>query len=176
MGEIKSTLDIIMEKTKGLTMTEEEKRKFKRKELEGKVSGVLQKLIDGLLDWDQLDIQLMQLKETQSREIVNNVLLESVSSRIEPGGEDNEPLLQLLSRNLGLNIEPLQNILTLFEEDVAENSVVRQRLLKENLRSAGISGTAVIPNIKADPEWKHYIDQKKLAAKKDISAVSQQQT
>jgi hypothetical protein len=37
MGEIKSTLDIIMEKTRGLTMTAEEKREFQRKEVEGKV-------------------------------------------------------------------------------------------------------------------------------------------
>ncbi len=36
MGEIKSTLDIIMEKTKGLTMTEEEKGAFRKKEGEGK--------------------------------------------------------------------------------------------------------------------------------------------
>ena len=36
MGEIRSTLDIIMEKTKGLTMTEEEKKDFIKKETEGK--------------------------------------------------------------------------------------------------------------------------------------------
>jgi hypothetical protein len=37
MAEIKSTLDIIMERTKNLTMTDEEKASFRRKEAEGKV-------------------------------------------------------------------------------------------------------------------------------------------
>ena len=37
MGEIKSTLDIIMEKTKGLTMTEEEKEGLRRTELAERV-------------------------------------------------------------------------------------------------------------------------------------------
>ena len=54
MGEIKSTLDIIMEKTKGLTMTEEEKTAFKSKEMEGKVKGALQKFLDGILDVERL--------------------------------------------------------------------------------------------------------------------------
>ncbi len=37
MGEIRSTMDIIMEKAKGLTMTDEEKEAFRKKETEGKV-------------------------------------------------------------------------------------------------------------------------------------------
>ena len=49
MGEIKSTLDIIMEKTKGLTMSEEERTSFKEKELTGKVKGLVQKYINGFL-------------------------------------------------------------------------------------------------------------------------------
>ena len=48
MGEIKSTMDIIMEKTKGLTMTEEEKAEYKHKELTGKVRGLIQKFLDGI--------------------------------------------------------------------------------------------------------------------------------
>jgi hypothetical protein len=38
MTEIKSALDIIMEKTKNPSMTEEERKAFQRKEWEGKVS------------------------------------------------------------------------------------------------------------------------------------------
>ena len=44
MAEIKSTLDIIMEKAKRFSVTEEEKKGFKRQELEGKIKGLVQKV------------------------------------------------------------------------------------------------------------------------------------
>ena len=49
MAEIKSTLDIIMEKAKKFSVTEEEKKGFKRQELEGKIKGLVQKALDGVL-------------------------------------------------------------------------------------------------------------------------------
>jgi hypothetical protein len=54
MGEIRSTLDIIMEKTEGLTISEEEKRAFQKSEIEVKVRGLLQRFIDGILDIERL--------------------------------------------------------------------------------------------------------------------------
>ena len=39
MAEIKSTMDLIMERTKNLTMTDEEKKKLQLDELRGKVRG-----------------------------------------------------------------------------------------------------------------------------------------
>ena len=50
MAEIKSTLDIIMEKARDINVSEEEKKAFQRNEFEGKARGLLQKLLDGLLD------------------------------------------------------------------------------------------------------------------------------
>ena len=49
MAEIKSTLDLVLERTKNLTLTEEEKKSLQRKELEGKIRGWGQKYLDGLM-------------------------------------------------------------------------------------------------------------------------------
>ena len=46
MGEIKSTLDIIMEKTRHLVLSPEERRQFERDEELRKVPGYVQKLLD----------------------------------------------------------------------------------------------------------------------------------
>ena len=64
MGEIKSTLDIIMEKTKGLTMSEEEKEAFQKKETEGKVRGFLQRYLDCVIDLERLKAELLGLGES----------------------------------------------------------------------------------------------------------------
>ena len=47
MAEVKSTMDLIMEKTKHLTMSEEEKEGFRRKELSGKIRGLVHKSMEG---------------------------------------------------------------------------------------------------------------------------------
>ena len=61
MGEIKSTLDIIMEKTKGLTMTEEEKTEYRQQELTGKVRGLIQKFLEGVLKLEKFKVEVAAL-------------------------------------------------------------------------------------------------------------------
>ena len=65
MAEIKSTLDIIMEKAKKFSVTEEEKKGFRRQELEGKIKGLVQKALDGVLDYGrfQTEVVALQAKE-----------------------------------------------------------------------------------------------------------------
>jgi len=63
MGEIRSTMDIIMEKAKGLTMSEEEKETFRKKETEGKVRGFLQRFLDGFIDAERLKDEIGSLGE-----------------------------------------------------------------------------------------------------------------
>jgi hypothetical protein len=54
MGEIKSTLDLVMEKTKDLTLSSEEKKAQKQKEIENRIKGLLQKYQDGFLSKSEL--------------------------------------------------------------------------------------------------------------------------
>ena len=54
MGEIRSTLDIIMEKAERVKVTDEDKEAFMKKEAEGKVRGLLQKYLDGIINHERL--------------------------------------------------------------------------------------------------------------------------
>ena len=47
MGEIKSTLDLVLEKTKNLNLSSEEKQEQKQKEVENRIKGMMQKYQDG---------------------------------------------------------------------------------------------------------------------------------
>ncbi len=46
MAEIKSTIDLIMERTRNLTMTEEEKEELRNKELTEKAKGWVVRYLD----------------------------------------------------------------------------------------------------------------------------------
>ena len=58
MGEIKSTLDLVMEKTRHLTLSQEEKEEQKHIEVDKRLKGLLQKYQDNLLKKEQLEKEL----------------------------------------------------------------------------------------------------------------------
>ena len=150
MGEIRSTMDIIMEKAKGLTMTDEEKEAFRKKETEGKVRGLLQRFLDGFIDAERLKDGIGSLGE--KRYAIREALIRECMGRMEPGA-DNTILLDALENAAGLDIAPIRKIILDYNQDLEQQKMDRKQVLQKNLEGLGISGSAVIPNIHADQEW-----------------------
>jgi len=155
VGEIRSTFDIIMEKTKGLTLSEEEKKAYKEQEMAGKVKGLVQKLLDGILDMDKLKIEVGALAENDKDMLIRMIREESIA-RIKLGG-NNEPVLRVLEETTELDAAPIREFLKDFEGRLEREKGAREKRLNQRLEEQGISGSAVITNIKADPEWVQYV-------------------
>ena len=169
MGEIKSTLDIIMEKTKGLTMTEEEKEAFRNKETEGKVRGLLQRFLDGFIDAERLKDEIGSLGEKRYA-MAREALLRECMGRMEPGA-DNTILLDALENAVGLDIAPIQKIILDSNQDLEQQKVDRKQVLQKNLKGLGISGSAVIPNIHADQEWIRHLSEMNRGFQKKLKNI-----
>jgi len=166
MGEIKSTLDIIMEKTKGLTVTKEEKETFRKKEAEGKVRGLLQRFLDGFIDLERLKNEIGDFGDKHDG-IMGEALLRECMGRMAPGA-DNTKLLDALENALGLDIAPIQKILQDYNHDLEQQRINRQQVIQKKLEESGISGTAVIPNINADQNWIRYLSEMKKGFQEKI--------
>jgi hypothetical protein len=151
MAEIKSTLDIIMEKARKFSVTEEEKQGFKRQELEGKIKGLVQKTLDGILDSERFQVEVTAL-QTKEKELVDRILKEEVVARIELGA-NNEALLKILENIAGPASSAVSKVLAEFEKKAEKERESCRRALVENFKTKGISGSAVLPNLDADPEW-----------------------
>ena len=63
MAEIKSTLDLVMEKTKNLSLSSEERQAQKSKEIESRLRGLLQKFKDQALSADKFKSEYQKLKK-----------------------------------------------------------------------------------------------------------------
>ena len=113
MGEIKSTLEIIMEKTKGLTMTDEDKREFKKREMAGKIKGIIQKFMDGIIDLDRLKAGAADIGK-EDPDMVNRTIREELISRIRLE-EDHGPILKILESTTGMDTAPIREILMRFK-------------------------------------------------------------
>ena len=151
MAEIKSTLDIIMEKAKKFSVTEEDRQGFKRQELEGRIKGLVQKTIDGILDSERFQVEVSAL-QSKDKDLVIQVLKDEVVARLEVEG-NGEALLGILENAAGTASPAVNRVLAAFEKRVEQQKESRGRVLLDSFKKKGISGPAVLPNLDADPEW-----------------------
>ena len=152
MGEIKSTLDLVMEKTKNLSLSDEEKQAQKQKEVESRIRGLLQKFLDGLLDKNQLKIDYESFKK-DSELSDDAFMINEIFSRLDPN-LDNRLLLEVLAECSRINPASLETVLNHCRREYDEAADARKVQLKEDLaRTHAISGSAVAPNLEIDAKW-----------------------
>ena len=168
MGEIRSTLDIIMEKAERVIVTDEDKDAFMKSEVEGKVQGLLQKYLDGIMNQERLKREV-EAMGSERYVLATAVLKKECLGRIEPQ-EDNHPFLEILAHVVGLDTKPVRELLSGYQKEQEEKRGNRELALKERLKDKGISGTAVLPNLAADPEWTKYLSEAKNEFRNSIGA------
>lgn len=152
MAEIRSTIDIVMEKTRHMVLSDEEKKEENEKEFKGFVNGVTERFCDGSLSPGKAREQLDKLVETykrSSKEIVDNIL-----RRIRFSTPKRDQLILLLEQGYGIRVDSLSGLVQNCEEEV--RSLTRKsvnRMRKELMKKSGISGSAVVPHLERDEKW-----------------------
>jgi hypothetical protein len=152
VAEIKSTMDLVMERTKNLTLSSAERQAQKQLEMENRIKGLAQKLEDGLLTNSQLEIEYESLKK-ESDLPDNSLLVREILTRLDPN-LDNQILLEALEQCCRLDTTAIRANIKDYREAYHRTARVRSTQLKEDLaQSHSISGTAVLPNLDADEQW-----------------------
>ena len=170
MGEIKSTLDLVLEKTKNLTLSSEEKESQKQKEIENRIKGLVQKYQDGILSINQLiaDYELLKKEYTIPQ---NNSLIVEITQRIEPD-QDNQSLLELLQECCTIDTTAIESIIENFRKQYIAASQSRIEQLKEDLAQRhNISGSAVLPNLDVDEQWRQKIGELRAGYEAQLNRV-----
>ena len=152
MGEIKSTLDLVMEKTRHLTLSQKEKEGQKQIEVNKRLKGLLQKYQDNLLREEHLGQELESLRKTfdlNVKEMLSHILLDGLKL-----GSNNISLLELLSTICGLEVSGLEELFHDFQNTIEIAAQKRIEEVKASLaKKRLISGSAVVPNLEIDSEW-----------------------
>ena len=153
MGEIKSTLDLVMEKTKHLSLSSEEKQAQTRKEVKSRINGMLQKYQDGLLSLAQLQRDYEGFKAEYNLPD-NAALAGQVINRLDPD-LDNRTLFEVLGHCCQLEYVGLEDVINEYQAGYKSAAQSRMETLKEGLaKDYSISGSAVVPNLESDEQWR----------------------
>lgn len=157
MGEIKSTLDLVMAKTRHLTLSQEEKKDQKRIEVSRRLQGLLQKHQDKFLKKENLKKEIDNL-QTEYDLNVNETLADLLLNSLKLD-QDNTLFLELLQENFGLSLSGLEVVLQNFKAAVKSATQERVDQIKTDLsKKRFISGTAVVPNLESDRKWLSMLD------------------
>jgi hypothetical protein len=153
MAEIKSTLDLVMEKTKNLSLSDKERQEQKTKEIQSRIRGLLQKFKDQALSADNLKSEYQKLQSDYNLP-TNAHLIKEICRQIELG-QDNQALFELLSQFKTVDIEGITSVLHDFESVIDTAAQKRSKTLKDKLaKTHFISGSAVVPNLQIDEAWR----------------------
>ena len=168
MGEIKSTLDLVMEKTKHLSQSSEEKHAQRRKDIENHLRGMLQKYQDKAISLEHLQRDYERLKAEFS--LPDHTLLAGrVIDRLDPDG-DNRDLIEVLEHCCNLNSRGLADLIQHHQAEVQTAAQSRMKTLKESLaQNHKISGSAVVPNLEADEDWQKKAQELASACQEKLS-------
>lgn len=171
MGEIKSTLDLVMERTRHLSLSAEEKEEQRREDFEKRLQGLLQQYADEAVSTEELRDRMAALeKETGIAD--HKLSVQGTIRRIDPD-RDNDRWMALLDQ-LAPGIDAaLQDILAAYKADQASLLKAGAEQFGERLaRDHGISGSAVVPNPHKDPAIRKSLTDLQRETREKIAALA----
>lgn len=164
MAEIKSTLDLVMEKTRNLTVTADEKKSFHTKELMAKAKGWAQKYLDGLMNADELKAVIEKEKNSED---VRHITQKALVTFLEPE-ENNDKIYRALEDVLKTDSRLYQKEAARFRKIVVAEKSKRTEQIRKLLRKRKISGSSVTPNLNSDETWIQTMEHLKTTFHKNL--------
>ena len=155
MGEIKSTLELALERTKGLILSDEEKREVRQKEMAKRATGLFRRYLENHLSLHDLWKEVDKFDEQTSRALKETLLVQWIDA-LSLSGENAQCLKGILSLK-GIRAEEtaqaVQTLVSRFHEESEKEKSVLKMELTEALSRLKIHGSAVDPNVEASPLW-----------------------
>ncbi|MGZ3606061.1 MAG: hypothetical protein ACXU9P_14045 [Thermodesulfobacteriota bacterium] len=156
MGEIKSTLELAMERTKKFALSDKDKEEIKQKEVLQKAGSLFHRYGDGHLSLNEVLKQIEKMDEKTATAVKQSLLSQWIDAlSLNDGHERTFKGMESLKRqSLDEVRKKFQHLLSQYQ---AEKEKVKEKMriqLAEALKEKGIYGSAVEPNFEKSDLWK----------------------
>jgi hypothetical protein len=155
MGEIKSTLELALERTKGLVLSDEEKEGIRQKEIAKRATSLFHRYLENHLSLNDL-LKEIERMETRTARVVKETLLAQWIDALSLSGDNEKCLKGILSLKgdrAGEMAQTLQTLFSRFREECEKAKEVLRIELTEGLKRLKIHGSAVDPNVEGNLLW-----------------------
>ena len=154
MAEIKSAIELAMERTKGLGLSPEEKEKLKDEEIQSRAHSLVNRFLEVDFHFKEVEKELSKYNP-QQREHLEDLVFGTFSEAIQLD-RDNDLIFQGLETLRKQSKSTNEKIRKLLEEygdrkNKEYDKIGKDILLK--ISRLGISGSAVQPKVEGSQEW-----------------------
>jgi hypothetical protein len=174
VGEIKSTIDLVMEKTKGLSLSEEEKRHLKEEEEARKAQVHVKRYLKGDLDLEQLLDQGRASSKTAQKTMIHALVEEG----LKPGRESFSRALSALERwnpdGPKSSLKRLKDFSLMYAKALQKQKRKVKAQLWEELAARGVEGSAVEPNVLASPLWEETLRKMEREVRSQLEGIREE--
>jgi hypothetical protein len=160
MAEIKSTLELALERTKKMAISEKEKEEIRQKKLLEKAKGLFHRYREGHAPLSELQKEIERMDEKTSaavKEFLLSQWIDALSLK-----DENERLIKGIEWLKNARIEEVperfRHLLSQYQEEMEKMRHEARTRLEEALKREGIAGSAVEPNVEGDLLWKEAVE------------------
>ena len=154
VGEIKSTVELAMEKTKGMLLSREEKEKLKEEELHSKAQGLVNRFLEVDFHLKEVEKDLAKYDPSQ-REHMEKLILHYLCEAIQLD-RDNDLIFQgieAFEKKSQNTIKKIRELIEDYRRRQEKEYKQAEKVLLKKLERQGISGSAVQPRVEGSQEW-----------------------
>jgi hypothetical protein len=150
LGEIRSTLDLIMDKTRGMSLSQAEKESLHMEELRKRANGFKIRLLDDQSRADEI-LATLDSQPENDRRVLHSLLWNAMVESL-PADEEILKCLHVMEMLPAgkANASKLHELRASFKSWLKTRGADRKKVLareRKKLAAAGISGSAVVPKI-----------------------------
>ncbi|HHO76456.1 MAG TPA: hypothetical protein ENN05_08510 [Deltaproteobacteria bacterium] len=156
MGKIKSTLDLVMERTKDMNMTDQDRERLQVEQNGQKARMWVQRYIDRRMDVDELRDNLEHHKRIFPG--IWGMALKEFAALIDPG-KDNAAVVYALEKVFDADAQSIRGLLQSCQTELKTQMSRYCDEMISTLNMEGFSGSSLVPNLARNPLWREYAGQ-----------------
>ena len=176
MGEIKSSIELAMERTKKFAISEKEKEEIKQKEVLQKATSLFHRYREGHLPLNNILKEIGRMEKKTAIMVKEFLLSQWIDALSLDDG--NERIFKGIESLKGRSIDEVkQKFHSLLSQYQEEKERVKEKVrvqLTETLRKDGIYGSAVEPNLEGAELWKKENEKLDLSYRMKLEEIKQQ--
>ena len=176
MGEIKSTLELAMERTKKFTLSDKDKEEIKQKEVLQKASSLFHRYRNGHLSLNEVRKEVEKMEGKAATEVKESLLSQWIDA-LSLNDDDEKTLKGIESlKQQGIDEikEKFHHLLSQYQEEKEKVKEKTRGQLSDSLKREGIYGSAVEPNLEKSDPWNKESEKLDLSFKAKLEEIKEQ--
>jgi len=158
LAEIKSAIELAMERTKSLVMDEQEKREFARRDVEERLKAIVRRFFEGIVGREAFLTEYRNVKAERLEKMkgIVDIAIEEFGASMEK--ERLFDLLEIVGSEVGKGLaDEARALKDEFRAELADKASNVKKGILRRLSEMGIRGEGLEPNVEEWEEWKEAV-------------------